>query len=167
MDALEPEPAILRLIHHGHRACLPGGSTPRDDGSGYGASRCGPCVVWRVSFRCGGRFDGWRMEDDRVSRRAGRHSGQLDTGGHGALRFPVCALDTARSGRVQSQWRCLLLPLGTFDPAHGPGIRHDDAASWAGYVYAGDFAVYAADDDRSLVQHVLRSARASGEESAN
>lgn len=55
----------------------------------------------------------------------------------------------------------------TFDPAHGPGIRHDDAANdpadWAGYVYAGDFAVYAADDDRRLVQHVLRSAHAPGE----
>ena len=55
----------------------------------------------------------------------------------------------------------------TFDPAHGPGIRHDDmaneAADWAGYVYAGDFAVYAADDDRGLVHHVLRSARASGD----
>jgi hypothetical protein len=54
----------------------------------------------------------------------------------------------------------------TFDPAHGPGIRHDDTANdadWAGYVYAGDFAVYAADDDRGLVRHVLRSARASGE----
>ena len=55
----------------------------------------------------------------------------------------------------------------TFDPAHGPGIRHDDVANdtvdWAGYVYAGDFAVYAADDDRGLVQHVLRSASASRE----
>jgi hypothetical protein len=55
----------------------------------------------------------------------------------------------------------------TFDPASGPGIRHsdvaNDAADWAGYVYAGDFAVYAADDDRGLVQHVLRSASASGE----
>ena len=55
----------------------------------------------------------------------------------------------------------------TFDPAHGPGIRHEDtakgAADWAGYAYAGDFAVYAADDDRVLVQHVLRSARASGD----
>ena len=54
----------------------------------------------------------------------------------------------------------------TFDPAHGPGTRHadaaNDAADWAGYVYAGDFAVYAADDDRGLVQHVLRSARTSG-----
>jgi hypothetical protein len=55
----------------------------------------------------------------------------------------------------------------TFDPADGPGIRHDetanDAPAWAGYVYAGDFAVYVADDDRDLVQHVLRSAEASDE----
>jgi hypothetical protein len=59
-------------------------------------------------------------------------------------------------------------PSATFDPKHGPGIRHDDSASavpdWAGYVYAGDFAVYAADDDRGLVQHVLRSARAASGE---
>jgi hypothetical protein len=59
-------------------------------------------------------------------------------------------------------------PSATFDPKHAPGIRHDDSArdvpDWAGYVYAGDFAVYAADDDRGLVQRVLRSARpASGE----
>ena len=55
----------------------------------------------------------------------------------------------------------------TFDPAHGPGIRYDgpvgDDPTWAGYVYAGDFAVYVADDDRDLVQHVLRSAKASDE----
>ena len=55
----------------------------------------------------------------------------------------------------------------TFDPAHGPGIRHavaaNGAADWSGYVYAGDFAVYAADDDSVLVQHVLRSARPSGD----
>jgi hypothetical protein len=55
----------------------------------------------------------------------------------------------------------------TFDPAHGPGIRRgetaSDSADWGGYVYAGDFAVYAADDDRGLVRHVLKSARASDE----
>jgi hypothetical protein len=55
----------------------------------------------------------------------------------------------------------------SFDPAHGPGIRHEDTAkgavAWAGYVYAGGFAVYAADDDRGLVQRLLRSATASGE----
>src|SRR5215211_3081204 len=54
----------------------------------------------------------------------------------------------------------------TFDPAHGPGIRHNDTANdapdWAGYVYAGDFAVYAADDDRGLLRHLLTSARAIG-----
>lgn len=55
----------------------------------------------------------------------------------------------------------------TFDPAHGPGIRRDDTATdapaWAGYVYAGDFAVYVVDGDRDLVQRVLGSAKASGE----
>ena len=64
----------------------------------------------------------------------------------------------------------------TFDPAFGPGVRHEkpdqdpstgtdtgsDTPDWAGYVYAGDFAVYAADDDPDLVRHVLTSARASG-----
>jgi hypothetical protein len=52
----------------------------------------------------------------------------------------------------------------TFDPAHGPGIRHgglNDSPAWAGYVYAGHYAVYVAHDDRQLVQHVLGSARAS------
>jgi hypothetical protein len=53
----------------------------------------------------------------------------------------------------------------TFDPAHGPGLRRagtngTDASDWAGYVYAGDFAVYASDDDRDLVHALLDSARA-------
>lgn len=52
----------------------------------------------------------------------------------------------------------------TFDPAHGPGLRRDeptttDASTWAGYVYEGDFAVYASDDDRQLVRVLLHSAR--------
>ena len=58
-------------------------------------------------------------------------------------------------------------PSATFDPAHGPGIRYDDTATdrgaWAGYVLAGDFAVYVVDDDRDLVHRVLRSAEPSGE----
>ena len=55
----------------------------------------------------------------------------------------------------------------TFDPLYGPGVRHDDTGkdvpAWAGYVYAGDYAVYAADDDRDLVQQVLSSADATAE----
>ena len=52
----------------------------------------------------------------------------------------------------------------TFCPAYGPGIRQTaanglTAATWSGYVYAGDFAVYARDKDRNLVQEVLGSAR--------
>lgn len=53
----------------------------------------------------------------------------------------------------------------TFDPKHGPGVRPAAAndtggAAWAGYVYAGDYAVYASDADRGVVQGVLDSARA-------
>jgi len=55
----------------------------------------------------------------------------------------------------------------TFDPARGPGLWHDDSAkdgaAWMGYVYVDDFAVDAAGDDRSVVQHVLKSAHASDE----
>ena len=47
----------------------------------------------------------------------------------------------------------------TFDPAHGPGIRRDDDTSWAGYAYAGEFAVYVGDDDRAVVRRILASAR--------
>ncbi|MET8150841.1 hypothetical protein ACIBSW_19075 [Actinoplanes sp. NPDC049668] len=47
----------------------------------------------------------------------------------------------------------------TFDPAHGPGVRRT-ADGWAGYVYAGDYAVYASGADRELIQAVLNSARA-------
>ncbi len=41
----------------------------------------------------------------------------------------------------------------TFDPAHGPGVRRTDGTdspTWGGYAYAGDFAVYASDDDRDM-----------------
>ena len=55
----------------------------------------------------------------------------------------------------------------TFDPLYRPGVRHDDTGkdvpAWAGYVYAGDYAVYAADDDRDLVQQLLSSADATAE----
>jgi hypothetical protein len=50
----------------------------------------------------------------------------------------------------------------TFDPAHRPGVRRtteDGAATWGGYVYAGDFAVYISDGDREVVREVLDSAR--------
>jgi hypothetical protein len=37
---------------------------------------------------------------------------------------------------------------------YGPGIRRGDPevdnAAWAGYVYAGDYAVYVAGDDRGV-----------------
>ncbi|MFC4071380.1 hypothetical protein [Actinoplanes subglobosus] len=47
----------------------------------------------------------------------------------------------------------------TFDPAHGPGVRQNEDKTWAGYVFAGDLAVYAAGTDRELVQDVLDTAR--------
>lgn len=50
----------------------------------------------------------------------------------------------------------------TFDPANGPGVERGesrDEPDWGGYTYAGDFAVYASDNDRKVVQRVLRSAR--------
>ena len=50
----------------------------------------------------------------------------------------------------------------TFDPAHGPGVKRGesrDEPDWGGYAYAGAFAVYVSDDDRTVVQQVLRSAR--------
>ncbi|WP_433832822.1 hypothetical protein ACQP2E_17145 [Actinoplanes sp. CA-015351] len=46
----------------------------------------------------------------------------------------------------------------TFDPAHGPGLREAGSETWAGYVYAGAFAVYATSTDRALVQRILDSA---------
>lgn len=46
----------------------------------------------------------------------------------------------------------------TFDPAHRPGIWRDDDTDWAGYAYAGEFAVYVGDDDRATVRRVLASA---------
>ena len=54
----------------------------------------------------------------------------------------------------------------TFDPAHGPSVRRtteNGIATWGGYVYAGDFAVYASDGDRDQVQEVLDSVRVTEE----
>jgi hypothetical protein len=50
----------------------------------------------------------------------------------------------------------------TFDPAQKPGVRRTNSrnqSEWGGYTYAGDFAVYASDDDRETVLRVLQSAR--------
>lgn len=50
----------------------------------------------------------------------------------------------------------------TFDPAKGPGVRRtteNKGATWGGYTFAGDFAVYVSDNNRDLVQGVLDSAR--------
>ncbi len=53
-------------------------------------------------------------------------------------------------------------PSATFDPAHGPGLRRTastESPAWSGYAYAGDFAVYVADDARTVVQQALSSVR--------
>ncbi|BEL02597.1 hypothetical protein Q0Z83_007880 [Actinoplanes sichuanensis] len=47
----------------------------------------------------------------------------------------------------------------TFDPAFGPGIHQGKDNTWSGYVFAGDYAVYAVAADRDLVQAVLDTAR--------
>jgi hypothetical protein len=48
----------------------------------------------------------------------------------------------------------------TFDPAHGPGVsRMGSGPTWGGYVYAGEYAVWASDDDRALVTKIVDSAR--------
>ncbi|GIE74689.1 hypothetical protein Aph02nite_06390 [Actinoplanes philippinensis] len=47
----------------------------------------------------------------------------------------------------------------TFDPAHGPGVRQNRNGDWAGYVFAGDLAVYAIGPDRDLVEDLLGTAR--------
>jgi hypothetical protein len=51
-----------------------------------------------------------------------------------------------------------------FDPVYGPGVRRGGSNReplWAGYAYAGEFAVYCSDDDRDVVAEVLRSAEQS------
>ena len=55
----------------------------------------------------------------------------------------------------------------TFDPFHRPGVwrttpKGTGATTWSGYVYAGDYAVYASAADRDLVQAVLGTARMTG-----
>ena len=49
----------------------------------------------------------------------------------------------------------------TFDPKHGPGVQREDT-TWDGYVYAGDYTVYASAADRAVVQKVLDSVRVNG-----
>lgn len=50
----------------------------------------------------------------------------------------------------------------TFCPAHGPGVRRttdNGTATWGGYTYVGDHVVWAASQDRAVVEQVLASAR--------
>jgi hypothetical protein len=52
----------------------------------------------------------------------------------------------------------------TFDPAHRPGVKRaevpgPDTPDWYGYVYAGEFAVYASDDDLAVVKGILGSVK--------
>jgi hypothetical protein len=52
----------------------------------------------------------------------------------------------------------------TFDPSLGPGVIKNDGQDlqipdWEGYVYAGDFAVYASDGNRAVVKGILDSAK--------
>lgn len=54
---------------------------------------------------------------------------------------------------------------GLFDPSRPPGIERTSTSGesvWSGYIYLGDFAVFASGDTRELVQRVLGSARAVG-----
>ena len=87
--------------------------------------------------------------------------GRLDTAG--------CAFELVRFGPPGSD------PCGydgqslnfygsaIFDPAHGPGLRAEDER-WAGYVYTGDWAVYAAVDDQDRARRILGSAREEGQQ---
>jgi hypothetical protein len=53
----------------------------------------------------------------------------------------------------------------TFDPAHGPGVRHADprgarGSPWGGWTSGGDdYDVHAADPEREVVKEVLDSVR--------
>jgi hypothetical protein len=52
----------------------------------------------------------------------------------------------------------------TFDPDVGPGIIRNDEGDpkipdWKGYVYAGEFAVHASANERSVVEGILASAK--------
>ncbi|MET0839500.1 MAG: hypothetical protein ABWY19_12000 [Marmoricola sp.] len=50
----------------------------------------------------------------------------------------------------------------TFDPLHRPGIWREparDGSRWGGYVYAGDYAVYASEERRAVVAKILGSAQ--------
>jgi hypothetical protein len=50
----------------------------------------------------------------------------------------------------------------TFDPAHGPGVRRGgrhDSTRWNGYVSAGDYVVYVAAQDPTVVRDILASVR--------
>lgn len=50
----------------------------------------------------------------------------------------------------------------TFDSAFGPGVRRrgGEASPWEGHAFAGEWAVYAASDDRAVVTHLLATVRA-------
>ena len=52
----------------------------------------------------------------------------------------------------------------TFDPDFGPGVIRNDEEDpkipdWKGYVYAGEFAVHASGNERTVVESILDSAK--------
>ncbi len=51
-----------------------------------------------------------------------------------------------------------------FDPKHGPGVLEKEEGGWGGYVYAGDWAVYATVSDPDRARSILASARLEGQE---
>ena len=51
-----------------------------------------------------------------------------------------------------------------FDPKHGPGVLEKEEGGWGGYVYAGDWAVYATVSDPDRARRILASARLEGQE---
>ena len=52
----------------------------------------------------------------------------------------------------------------SFDPKHGPGVLEEEEGGWGGYVYAGDWAIYATVSDPDRARRILASARLEGQE---
>lgn len=139
--------AVLVLVLAG---CDAGGETPPATTTSSAAPMIATSEVPKVR-------DGWKTVDhDGVQVDVPADWARTETTG---CEFTFVQWAPPGSPRCRLTVGVVFYSAATFDPAHRPGVRQEKDKTWAGYVFAGDLAVYAAGTDRELVQDVLDTAR--------
>jgi hypothetical protein len=154
--------------HHGWRDNAAWGATARAGRDRRLAP--GPCLRLQRNVRCHARcgcrlLAGLELADDRVPRRASRHSRSRGSGPTWMTASSSSSIGHRWTrGRVGVAAGCPSMRRRLSTPAHGLGVHRSDTTgadepSWGGYVGAGGVDVYVADDSRDLVVGVLDSVR--------